>query len=92
MTSRKWLLAAAAIAAVASGCAYDPAYDNYYGYNNGYYGNGYASNNPYYNRGYAYDPYYVAPPSVAFSFGYTYGDKHYYDGHRWHHWDGRHWG
>jgi hypothetical protein len=80
MKARKWILAAAAVAAVAavSGCAYDPYYDNNYAYRDYRYD----------RYGYGSD-YYVAPPAVAF--GYTYDRRHYWDGRRWHHWDGERW-
>jgi hypothetical protein len=79
MTSRKWLLAAAAIAAALSGCATGP-----------YYGDPYYGSPAYGYEDYSGGPgYYVAPPAVSFGFGFSNHD--YYDGQRWHHWDGHHW-
>ena len=72
--SAKKLILAAALggAALMSGCAVDPYYDNYgYGYDRGYaYGYDYAN------------PYYVAP-SVGFGFSYSdSSDRRYYRGDR----------
>ena len=75
MKAMKWLFAAAGLALV-SACAYDPAYDNYYGANYGYYDR------------YAYAPDYVAP---SVTLGFSSDRRHYWDGRRWHHWDGHRW-
>lgn len=80
-SSAKKLVLAAALggAALLSGCATDPYYDNNYGYG--------------YDRGYAYgydyaNPYYVAP-SVGFGYSYSDGyDRRYYRGDRGN-WRGR---
>ena len=78
----KPLLAAAAAAAVLSGCAtYDYGYsDGYYGYARPYYGYAYGGpyyydNGPYYYD-YGYGPgYYVVPPAVGFDFRFRDRDR-----------------
>ena len=72
MASRKWLLAAAAGAAILAGCADYP----YYGYNDPYYSNYAYSGYPVYSDPYPsyygwYGPGYYVAPSVSFGLSYS---------------------